>query len=135
VYWAPEPSPIVTDRPCQLFLRDRYSPQGRSVPLHGLGTSAFEQSFQTRYRFLPTEDKAMATSPEAFEQVKNILKKLDQSIDAARDRRLASQPGATRTVSRDPAAHTIGGTDPIRPIGQPRPTNRARPMLRRSDSM
>lgn len=30
----------------------------------------------------------MATSPEAFNQVRDILKKLDRSIDSARDRRL-----------------------------------------------
>ena len=33
----------------------------------------------------------MATSPETFKQVRDILKKLDRSIDSARDRRLSNE--------------------------------------------
>ena len=78
----------------------------------------------------------MATSPEAFEQVKNILKKLDKSIDAARDRRLSSQTGTARTLPREPSSYTIGSAETLHNVAaQPRPTNRARPMLRRPDEI
>jgi hypothetical protein len=35
----------------------------------------------------------MATSPETFNQVRDILRKLDRSIDNARNRRLAGREG------------------------------------------
>lgn len=89
----------------------------------------------------------MATSPEAFEQVKGILRKLDQSIDAARHRRLAGQAGPAVPPSGMPELTEIGGANgstgrlnggagqasgPANPgVGTPaRPLNRARPMLR-----
>ncbi len=65
----------------------------------------------------------MPTSPESFSQVKNILRKLDESIDAARGRRLEH----TRPERVMP---------PV-PAPQPMPTmnpNRARP-LRRPEGM
>lgn len=34
----------------------------------------------------------MSTSRQAFSQVKDILKKLDQSIDAARQKRVSAEP-------------------------------------------
>lgn len=65
----------------------------------------------------------MATSPEAFDQVRNILRKLDQSIDAARRRRLDVVPQPARSA---------GGVAPA-----PRPVEshpgRARPMMPRPD--
>lgn len=64
----------------------------------------------------------MATSPESFDQVRNILRKLDQSIDAARRRRLDEVPQPVRSA---------GGTPPApRPDAPP---GRARPMLPRPD--
>lgn len=62
----------------------------------------------------------MATSPESFHQVKNILRKLDQSIDAARDRRLTSRPGAQPA----PAVGAAGAEPPL---------NRAKPLPARVD--
>lgn len=59
----------------------------------------------------------MATSPESFNQVKNLLRKLDQSIDAARSRRLTSGP--TGKPAPAPAAA------PMRSDVNP---NRARPL-------
>jgi hypothetical protein len=55
----------------------------------------------------------MATSPETFRQVRDILKKLDRSIDTARDRRLSTE---------EPDQATVGTDDqPARPL-------RAKPM-------
>ena len=61
----------------------------------------------------------MGTSREAFDQVKNILRKLDRSIDAARDQRLAGQD------TDEPGAPAPGGVDPARPL-------RAKPMKPRA---
>ncbi len=89
----------------------------------------------------------MATSSEAFEQVKGILRKLDQSIDAARHRRLAGQAGPATPPPTMPELTEIGGAngsggrlnDGAGRIpgsanpgagNQARPLNRARPMLR-----
>lgn len=58
----------------------------------------------------------MATSPETFKQVRDILKKLDRSIDSARDRRLSNEHDA------DEATDTATPPD-----GAPRPL-RAKPM-------
>lgn len=55
----------------------------------------------------------MATSPETFKQVRDILKKLDRSIDSARDRRLSQ--------SDEESSPTNGRTDHARP-------QRAKPM-------
>lgn len=41
----------------------------------------------------------MATSPETFNQVKNILRKLDRSIDEIRTRRVAPPPGQNAAVN------------------------------------
>lgn len=49
----------------------------------------------------------MATSPETFKQVRDILKKLDRSIDSARDRRLSQ--------SDEEASPTNGRVDHSRP--------------------
>lgn len=80
----------------------------------------------------------MGTSPETFNQVKNILRKLDQSIDSARDQRLSKS-----TASANPGPGSGPGT--LVPNGGPQigglastaknpdPTERpgrARPMLR-----
>jgi hypothetical protein len=87
----------------------------------------------------------MATSPEAFRQVKNILQKLDQSIDAARDRRLTSKPrGATASAgaSTTPVSPgSVNGSGHAGPIGgahgaKPAPDtnlNRAKPLPPRHD--
>ena len=80
----------------------------------------------------------MAASPESFQQVKDILRKLDQSIDAARDRRLHRSPDARLSsstaigVTNSPAARPPLG--PNDPIPQARPLNRARPRIRPDDS-
>lgn len=42
----------------------------------------------------------MSTSRQAFSQVKDILKKLDQSIDAARQKRVASDPQRPNGAAR-----------------------------------
>ena len=55
----------------------------------------------------------MATSPETFRQVRDILKKLDRSIETARDRRLSSEQDDQRPTG---VAH-----EPGRPL-------RAKPM-------
>lgn len=61
----------------------------------------------------------MATSQETFNQVKNILRKLDRSIDDIRARRGA--PPET-------AGGTVGNAAPTAAINAP--TGRARPMNR-----
>ncbi len=59
----------------------------------------------------------MGTSPEAFNEVRNLLKKLDRSIDVARSRRLSEDtPEATSGTD------TLSETD--RPIGRARPIRR-----------
>ena len=70
----------------------------------------------------------MSTSQRTFEQVKNILGKLDRDIDAARAKRLqARTPQATAAVST--AAPSIM---PVRPLAPPNPSTspfgRATPM-------
>ena len=84
----------------------------------------------------------MATSSESFQQVKDILRKLDRSIDAARTRRLGHGPqpttapvtgtnGLTSTFHHDPASTTVGKAENgMNGSSQPRPTNRARPLIR-----
>ena len=58
----------------------------------------------------------MATSPEAFNQVRDILKKLDRSIDSARDKRLLSgepgDPGETGESGHDAAPTPPNGHNP-----------------------
>lgn len=70
----------------------------------------------------------MATSPETFNQVKNILRKLDRSIDDIRSRRGTPPPAAATTG-------TIGGPSAVSGSGQLTanmsvPPGRARPMNR-----
>lgn len=56
------------------------------------------------------EAPGMATSPEAFNQVRDILKKLDRSIDSARDKRLLSgEPGEPRESRHDGAPSSPNG--------------------------
>jgi len=55
----------------------------------------------------------MGTSPEAFNEVRNLLKKLDRSIDAARSRRLSTDD-RDETVATDGAARSMGRAKPIR---------------------
>ena len=62
----------------------------------------------------------MGTSPETIHEVRNLLKKLDRSIDAARSRRLSSdQDGESDVVGRSDQAE-----DADRPIGRARPIRR-----------
>jgi hypothetical protein len=61
----------------------------------------------------------MGTSPEAFNQVKDILKRLDRSIDDARGRRLS-------TNVQPPSQQARPGNQP--PVVRP---NRAKPMAPR----
>lgn len=69
----------------------------------------------------------MGTSPEAFNQVKNILQKLDRSIDDARTRRLNTPDEPASTAGQAPS--TLLGFDPSR-VGRARPL--ARPTARPS---
>ncbi|MEM8834891.1 MAG: hypothetical protein AAGD00_03630 [Planctomycetota bacterium] len=57
------------------------------------------------------------TSPETFNQVKSILKKLDRSIDNARTRRL----GGDEPTDPKPEAHIGANGDQGRPAQQPSP--------------
>ena len=64
----------------------------------------------------------MGTSPEAFNEVRNILKKLDHSIDAARSRRLSSDTedeaeGNGRNGQENGEDRPIGRAKPIRRTG------------------
>lgn len=62
----------------------------------------------------------MGTSPETIHEVRNLLKKLDHSIDAARSRRLSSdQDGEANNPDRNGQPE---GDDP--PIGRARPIRR-----------
>lgn len=57
----------------------------------------------------------MGTSPETFDQVKNILRKLDRSITDARQRRLDTDDKPTADTSpADPNAKP-GRARPMRP--------------------
>jgi len=60
------------------------------------------------------EEEPMGTSPETFDQVKNILRKLDRSISDARQRRLdtdeAPNPAADAADQAKP-----GRARPMRP--------------------
>ncbi len=55
----------------------------------------------------------MGTSPETFNEVRNLLKKLDRSIDAARSRRLSTNE-TDETVATNGADRPIGRAKPIR---------------------
>lgn len=66
----------------------------------------------------------MATSPDAFQKVKEILRKLDRSIDSARDRRLSGTEGPAPIPSPVPAARP----EPVTPVPADGAPLRARPM-------
>ncbi|MDX2114639.1 MAG: hypothetical protein SFZ24_03330 [Planctomycetota bacterium] len=71
----------------------------------------------------------MANSPESLSKVRTILRKMDQSIDAARNRRL-QPPAAPAPVPATSQSATIGG--PVAKAGGvpvPAPL-RARPLAR-----
>jgi len=76
----------------------------------------------------------MATSPEAFRQVKDILRKLDQSIDSARARRLGNVTANTGPTTPQAAVSvaptTIGQPNPTNGLPLARPLNRAKPLIR-----
>lgn len=71
------------------------------------------------------EDPEMATSPEAFHQVKEILRKLDRSIDSARDKRLSGSDPAPLAVPATPSA--LNRSEPPAPPADNAPL-RARPL-------
>jgi len=71
------------------------------------------------------EDPEMATSPEAFHQVKEILRKLDRSIDSARDKRLSGTEAPSLSVSNAPVG--LNRSETIGSSGEPAPL-RARPL-------
>ncbi|MBL0926334.1 MAG: hypothetical protein IBJ11_01615 [Phycisphaerales bacterium] len=72
----------------------------------------------------------MATSPETFAQVKNILRKLDRSIDDARTRRTnpAPAPAAPQVQSIAPRPAVQPSQAPAAPLAD-RP-GRAKPLAR-----
>lgn len=65
----------------------------------------------------------MSTSERALKQVKEILGKLDRSIDQAREKRLhGDRPQAAESVELDPSRRRAR---PLRPSGEwPSPTTR-----------
>ncbi len=87
----------------------------------------------------------MGTSQESFDQVKDILRKLDRSIDQARSRRLATRTPvrpstpAPLPLTDDRDSVTIGQAEhPVSGGTQgsdARPTNRARPLQRRDNDL
>lgn len=66
----------------------------------------------------------MATSPETFNQVKNILRKLDRSIDEIRTRRSAPAPAPAKAPQGIPSVGAIGTTANPAP-GRAKPLGRA----------
>lgn len=80
----------------------------------------------------------MATSPETLSQVRNILRKLDQSIDQARGKRLSGPETANSGPPPAPVpmpAQTLIGA-PANPAPQNPAANnalRARPLATRRD--
>lgn len=71
----------------------------------------------------------MGTSPETFNQVKDILKKLDRSIDDARNRRVSTGVTPPSQQMKPQGAGSSGSTGGHTPPSQPRP-GRAKPMSR-----
>ncbi|MFM9956862.1 MAG: hypothetical protein ACKVZJ_02195 [Phycisphaerales bacterium] len=65
----------------------------------------------------------MATSPETFNQVKNILRKLDRSIDDIRARRSTPPPAAAGPIVGGGAASQLAAGLNV-PPGRARPMNR-----------
>lgn len=83
----------------------------------------------------------MATSPEALAQARNLLRKMDQSIDQARNRRLTGDPvppppPASATAAAAASASTYGNGQQSHPqvsqaelsSTQPINSNRAKPL-------
>lgn len=87
----------------------------------------------------------MATSPETFNQVRNLLRKMDQSIDQARGKRLSgNEPEPTpppSTASGATGPQTLIGAPAAKPAmgsAAPQPTSvtaaqRARPLAARME--
>lgn len=57
----------------------------------------------------------MGTSPETFDQVKNILRKLDRSITDARQRRLNTDESPRQAAAESPEQAKPGRARPMRP--------------------
>jgi hypothetical protein len=57
----------------------------------------------------------MGTSPETFDQVKNILRKLDRSITDARQRRLNTDETPRQVAPETPEQAKPGRARPMRP--------------------
>lgn len=57
----------------------------------------------------------MGTSPETFDQVKNILRKLDRSITDARQRRLDTDDSSKSTPAEAAEQAKPGRARPMRP--------------------
>lgn len=79
----------------------------------------------------------MATSPETFSKVKNLLRKMDQSIDSARAKRLtvnAAPPVPQPMLAPPPPTHSIhaavaASNNPIRARAMARPILQQRPAV------
>ncbi len=81
----------------------------------------------------------MSTSPETFSKVKNLLRKMDQSIDSARSRRLTAPtaPPAPAPLTMQPSApppptHNLqaaANNSPIRARAMARPAMQQRPAI------
>ncbi len=80
----------------------------------------------------------MATSPETFSKVKNLLRKMDQSIDSARAKRVtastAPPPQPQPMLAPPPPTHSIhaavaANNNPIRARAMARPILQQRPAV------
>jgi hypothetical protein len=77
----------------------------------------------------------MATSPETFSKIKNLLRKMDQSIDSARSKRLTSNTPAPSAAPQPlpPPTHSLqaaaANNVPIRPRAIARPQIQQRPAV------
>lgn len=87
----------------------------------------------------------MSTSPETFSKVKNLLRKMDQSIDSARSKRLTPAPAPsapapsialTQPTNPPPQNHSIqaaaaaaANSAPLRARAMARPAYQQRPAI------
>lgn len=87
----------------------------------------------------------MSTSPETFSKVKNLLRKMDQSIDSARSKRLTPAPApsasappaaAPQPAALPPQPHSLqaaaaaaANNAPLRARAMARPTYQQRPAI------